>query len=59
MTWENADLECKRRHQDAHLVYIESKEENEFVFSLASLYDDKCWIGLSDEDEENSNTMCI
>lgn len=55
MTWENADLECKRPHQDAYLVYIESEEESKFVFSsVISVYDHSFWIGLSDEYTEGN-----
>lgn len=51
VTWEDANEGC--RLMDAELVSIHSKDENEFVETLAKTQstDDFLWIGLVRNDE--------
>ncbi|KAJ8024093.1 hypothetical protein HOLleu_36721 [Holothuria leucospilota] len=52
--WENAFSICQEKFSNAHLVYIESEEENNFVHSMLTESDKDAWIGLSDADEEGT-----
>ncbi|MHC4248043.1 MAG: lectin-like protein [Planctomycetota bacterium] len=50
MAWHDAKRFCEER--GGHLVTITSKEENDFVTSLARASGDFVWIGFSDEARE-------
>ncbi|XP_055019912.1 aggrecan core protein-like, partial [Boleophthalmus pectinirostris] len=51
LTWAEAELNC--RDLEAHLVSINSPEEQRFVSDLGRVYQ---WIGLNDREEEGNFT---
>ena len=55
-TWDDAETACKI--SDAHLVKIESKQENEFLLDRFLQLNDEmnkeAWIGLRDKEEEHT-----
>ena len=54
VTWTVANRRCE--NMGGHLVIIDSKEENDFVFDLANKIQvrDFLWIGMSDHIEEGT-----
>ncbi|KAJ8031853.1 Collectin-12 [Holothuria leucospilota] len=58
MTWEKAMNKCSSLEEGAHLVFIESEQENRAVSRLAlgvsCLKKAEWWIGLNDKDAEDS-----
>lgn len=52
--WEQSTLKCQEEHNDGHLVFMETKEENEFVLNLISscTAEEYFWIGLNDRSVE-------
>ncbi|KAJ8024586.1 Collectin-12 [Holothuria leucospilota] len=53
---EESKMICKEQsYYDAHLVYIEDEDENDFITNMILQCGSSwsAWIGLSDEDEED------
>ncbi|KAJ8024585.1 Aggrecan core protein [Holothuria leucospilota] len=57
-SYENSSMICQHKSNDTHLVYIESKEENEFVTRMLATFGSRVtpWIGLSDGKSEGNWT---
>ncbi|KAJ8031851.1 Collectin-12 [Holothuria leucospilota] len=58
MNWDDAMKCCSFGCEGAHLVYIESEQENmkvsSLVFEVVRPANEHWWIGLSDREEEGS-----
>ena len=54
VTWSEANARCSALDPDtvATLTSVQSRAENDYVFSLTN-YESSSWIGGSDEDEED------
>ncbi|PIK57648.1 putative B-cell differentiation antigen CD72 [Apostichopus japonicus] len=47
-TWDHAKSKCASFHSDAHLAFIETPQENTFVYSFISMNNYYPWIGIND-----------
>ena len=54
MTWLDAENTCKAH--GGHLLTIDNAEENNFILKIAQSYHFTFWIGLNDQQQEDTFT---